>query len=192
VIRLQEAKFVVGLIIGLVIGVVVAFSSVYVHFFFSTPGTVTKEIHYITVTTTLTQTQKVTFVVTSYITKTTTVTPTASYEELKIVNCYISDSRNAIIVLKNTGTADVTIVDIYINGKKPTDFKKGEWACIVNETLQYPYTEGGLLINFPVGGQITIKLSYLGTEEVFTSGVVYEFTIKTAAGGSYPVTARAP
>jgi len=97
------------------------------------------------------------------------------YEELKIVNAYIENSTTAIIVVKNTGTATVTITDVFVNGKSGTN----GWTASTT--------------SLDPGASATIAV-YASSYPVssFSSGVVYEFVIKTAAGGSYPVTARAP
>ncbi len=103
------------------------------------------------------------------------------YEELKITNAYINGSDYAILVVKNTGSADITITDIFVNGKGAnagssawfgkSSLTPGESATLVVAASNFTAAIGG---------------------STYTSGVVYEFTIKTAAGGSYPVTARAP
>jgi len=40
------------------------------------------------------------------------------YEEMKIVNAYISNQQNACIVIKNTGTTDITVITVFINGRE--------------------------------------------------------------------------
>ena len=114
------------------------------------------------------------------------------YEELKIMNCYItSNGRNVTITIKNTGTADITITDVFINGKLPSEFNSTAiWQIETTYTTETNYASP-LNILLPAGNQTTIVL-FSTTGRVFEAGVVYEFTIKTAAGGSYPVTARAP
>ncbi len=39
------------------------------------------------------------------------------YEELKTVSVYISDSENATINVKNTGSGEASITDIFVNGR---------------------------------------------------------------------------
>jgi len=95
------------------------------------------------------------------------------YEEIKIQNCYIEDETTAIIKVLNSGSADATIDNVYVKGREPTvsfdviPLKSGDNASIT--VLSADYEVGS-----------------------FQSGVIIEFTIHTAGGGSYPVSARAP
>jgi hypothetical protein len=98
------------------------------------------------------------------------------YEELKTTSVHISDSEHATINVKNTGSGEASITDISVNGRisdesgwsaTSTQLEPGEEATITVEADHYPVNE-------------------------FTPGILYEFTINTAAGGKYPAKARAP
>lgn len=111
------------------------------------------------------------------------------YEELKITNAYISDSNHALIFIKNTGSADVTIIDLLINGKSFTIYDPKANIIVTIENTTHIYNSTGVSISLAPGVSRALTLNM---SETFSSGTVYEFIIKTAAGGSYPVTARAP
>ena len=98
------------------------------------------------------------------------------YEEIRISSGYIEDSNTAFFRIKNTGNAETTIDSVQVNGLGPqgsgwsatsTHLKPGEEAKITVTASDYPVT-------------------------TLLSGIVYEFTINTAAGGRYPAIARAP
>ena len=118
------------------------------------------------------------------------------YEDMKIVNAYISNQQNACIIIKNTGTTDITVIAVFINGRE-NDTTHG-WARIVD-------ISAGLNSLSPVDLEFSLTLSPGQTEYIlvnasafsainnqFSSGVTYEFSIRTAAGGAYPITVRAP
>ena len=98
------------------------------------------------------------------------------YEELKISSTYIEDKDEATIVVRNSGSAAATIDNVLVNGKLPSN---GGWTA--TQELLDPgdtATITVLAVEYDVG--------------TFESGVVYDFNIHTAAGGSYPASARAP
>lgn len=105
-----------------------------------------------------------------------TVPAFAMYEEIRISSSYIEDSNTAFFYIKNTGNAEATIDSVQVNGLGPqgsgwsatsTHLKPGEATKITVTASDYPVT-------------------------TYSSGIVYEFTINTAAGGRYPTKARAP
>jgi len=105
-----------------------------------------------------------------------TVPAFAMYEELKVRSSFIENSDTAVFYVKNTGNAEATIDMMLVNGREPdgsgwsaasTQLKPGDEAIITVKASQYPI-------------------------EAFTPGIVYDFTIGTAAGGKYPAKARAP
>jgi len=96
------------------------------------------------------------------------------YEELKVSSAYIDNSTHAIILVKNTGSADATIDNIFVNGRSPlTAFDPIPLASGGNSTL------------------VVLSATYDNIER-YQSGVIYDFNIHTSGGGSYPVSARAP
>lgn len=95
------------------------------------------------------------------------------YEEIKITSAYVDNSTHAILNVMNTGSADATIDNIFVNGRlSDVSFSVVPLASGDNSTLVV------LSSNYPV--------------ESYTSGVIYDFSIHSASGGSYPVSARAP
>lgn len=98
------------------------------------------------------------------------------YEELKTVSVHISDSENATINVKNTGSGEASITDIFVNGRNSNE---SGWST--TSTLLEPGDEA----------TITVEAYHYPINK-FNPGILYEFTINTAAGGKYPVKARAP
>lgn len=106
----------------------------------------------------------------------TLIVPTfARHEELRIQNGVIINSRKATIYVKNTGTMDVTIDHVLVNGRlsnpgEPTDttLEPGESTSIEVDAIHYTYVKE------------------------YTSGTRYDFIVHTATGLSYPISSRAP
>ena len=98
------------------------------------------------------------------------------YEELKISSTYIDSTAVATVVVKNSGSASATIDNVLVNGKLPTG---DGWTSTL--TLLEPGDDA----------TITVTAADYDIGE-FLSGVVYDFNIHTAAGGTYPASARAP
>jgi hypothetical protein len=105
-----------------------------------------------------------------------TVPAFTQYEELRTMSVHISDSENATINVKNTGSGEASITDVTVNGRV-----SNESGWCTTSTLLEP------------GDEATIKVEacYYPVDK-FTPGILYEFTINTAAGGKYPAKARAP
>jgi hypothetical protein len=96
-------------------------------------------------------------------------------EELRITTTSIINSTTAKLYVKNTGSADVTVLNILINGRTSnnngwtitdTVLISGEEAIITITAEKYPITS-------------------------FSSGLTYEFIVNTE-GGTYTTTTRAP
>ena len=96
-------------------------------------------------------------------------------EELRITTTSIINSTTAKLYVKNTGSADVTVFNILINGRPSnnngwiitdTVLSSGEEATITITAEKYPITS-------------------------FSSGLTYEFIVNTE-GGTYTTTTRAP
>ena len=96
-------------------------------------------------------------------------------EELRITTTSIINSTTAKLYVKNTGSADVTVFNILINGRPSnndgwtitdTILSSGEEATITITAEKYPITS-------------------------FSSGLTYEFVVNTE-GGTYTTTTRAP
>lgn len=99
------------------------------------------------------------------------------YEELKISSTYVDSDEVATVVVKNSGSATATIDSVLVNGKLPS---LGDGWYATDEMLE-PGEESTITItaaDYDIGS--------------FLSGVVYDFNVHTAAGGTYPASARAP
>ena len=100
--------------------------------------------------------------------------PTIS-EELKISTLYIDNSTHARIIIKNTGTTEATINDVLINGTFPLN----EGWSMDNPTL-LPGDQKTIIVN-----------AFYYNINKFESIILYNFTVKTESGGSYPASIRA-
>jgi len=98
------------------------------------------------------------------------------YEELKTTSVHISDSKNATITVTNMGSGEASITDVFVNGRISNE---SGWST--TSTLLEPGDEA----------TITVEACHYPVDK-FTPGILYEFTINTAAGGKYPAKARAP
>jgi flagellin-like protein len=98
------------------------------------------------------------------------------YEELKVQSCYVDDADTATIIVRNTGSADATIDNVLVNARLPTE----------------AFTE----VTLEPGDETTITVLSVNYADLvadgFQSGVIYDFQVHSAAGGSYPASARAP
>lgn len=91
-------------------------------------------------------------------------------EELKITNIvWGTGNTNAVLTLKNSGTATLTINQVKVNDQTAT-------MSPTSVTLN-------------PGDPTTLTVTRTGN---FTSGTKYEFAFQTATGNKYPYTATAP
>jgi len=99
------------------------------------------------------------------------------FEKLEITSAYY-DGTNVILHVRNTGSADTSIDDIYVNG-------------IPNATVSSP-TLPHLL---KVGQEADVTVSNPPSQVTggnWTSGVTYEVAVHTASGKLYPVSVLIP
>jgi len=91
-------------------------------------------------------------------------------EELKTTNIvWGTGNTNAVLTMKNTGTATLTVNQVKVNDGAAT--------------------MSPLSVTLNPGDQTTITVTRTGN---FTSGTKYEFAFYTATGNRYPYTATAP
>ncbi len=96
-------------------------------------------------------------------------------EELKITITSILNSTTAQLYVKNTGSADVAIFNVLVNGRTS---KNDGWT--VTDTILSSGEEATIIITaekYPIAS--------------FSSGLTYEFIVSTE-GGTYTSTTRAP
>ena len=130
----------------------------------------------VTVTTTVTATQltQTTTVTTTTQTRIITVTNTSGdfsrFEKLEITSAYADSSTSITLNVKNTGSQDATITDIFVNGK-PLSAVGGTASPTLPISLQS-------------GASATITLTF--EEPGFTSGVTVDVKVHTASGTDYP------
>ena len=91
------------------------------------------------------------------------------FEKLEVTNAYASASNTIILSLKNTGSSDATISDVFVNGK----------PLAVSGGTSAPLTP----ISLPTGSTTTITLTF---SPGLISGVTYDIKVHTANGNDYP------
>ena len=107
------------------------------------------------------------------------------YEKLEVISAYATGSESAgwtvVLEVRNTGTTDVTIDEIFINGKP-----YNEWS-----EVSLTGTVTSLPEPLPTGESRTIKIS-IGSGSGFKSGQIVEIKVHTAAGNEYPKSVQLP
>jgi len=105
------------------------------------------------------------------------------FEKLEITSAYY-DGSNVVLVVRNTGSADTSIDDIYVNGVPCLG------GCNIDPSISPSST-----YSMKVGSSATIKIGKppsTVTGGSWTSGVTYEVLVHTASGKSYPVSVLIP
>ena len=133
------------------------------------------------------------------------------YEKLEVINAYATYDDNIItnnvtgsvfanasltngfrsgwnitVVIKNTGSTDATIDEIFINGKPFSAYTiNGEQIILV---------DGGTTFNeLPIKTGETKTLTVtIGAVDPFSHGIIVEVKIHTAAGNEYPKSVQLP
>ena len=111
------------------------------------------------------------------------------YEKLEIVSAYATTSLPTDaptgakwmvkLTVRNTGTTDVTIDDMFINGKP-----LNEWSGYVTLADSLP--------TLTTGQEEDITLYIKEEAGKFTSGQIIEIKLHTAAGNEYPKSVQLP
>ena len=119
------------------------------------------------------------------------------YEKLEVISAYATKTGanqwSVVIIVKNTGSTDATIDNIFINGipygTLYSDGAVDSSVTVDSETVQ-PGTEA---ISLGTGVQKTITFTLRkGNTYTFTSGQVVEIKLHTAAGNEYPKSVQLP
>jgi len=116
------------------------------------------------------------------------------YEKLEVVTAYatttkptgsgVSGSFYVILEIKNTGTTDATIDNVFINGKPYSDV-----------TAEVAYQQGTSWSTFAGNVHVTTGSSVkmvVALPNTFTSGQIVEVKIHTASGNEYPKSVQLP
>jgi flagellin-like protein len=108
------------------------------------------------------------------------------FEKLEFVSAYAindQDGYNISMMVKNTGTTDVTVNMIFINGKPAQDYKSGH-IQFLNGSGNWDTNFTKFEVKVNMGQSQTLKI-WLSTED-FKAGQSVEIIIHTAAGKDYP------
>ena len=108
------------------------------------------------------------------------------FEKLEVTSAYFSGD-DVILRVRNTGSADTSIDNIYVNGV-PCDTHCGVTADSTSISSDTPY-------DMKVGAQATITIDNPPTDVTggtWQRGVTYEIMVHTSSGKSYPVSVLIP
>jgi len=103
------------------------------------------------------------------------------FEKIEVTAAYAESAGGryrVVLVVRNTGSADATIDDIYVNGKPCGAATSGACRIAVSGTIS----------PLSVGASATITVSNPPTAvgSSFIPGVTYEIAVHTASGKLYP------
>ena len=102
------------------------------------------------------------------------------FEKLEVTSAYYVEGTGVVLFVRNTGSADTSVDDIYVNGIPCGG------GCSINATLP---------LTLKVGANATLAIG--GTPSSVTGGnwahgVTYEIAVHTASGKLYPVSVLVP
>jgi len=103
------------------------------------------------------------------------------FEKLEITSAFF-DGQQVVLTVRNTGSADTTINDVYVNGIPC--LATGQDVCNLNG-----------IGPIPVGGSVQITVGNPPpqvTNRNWANGVTYEIVVHTASGKNYPVAVLIP
>jgi len=106
------------------------------------------------------------------------------FEKLEVTSAYYVSGTGVVLKVRNTGSADTSIDDIYVNGVPCSG------GCGISPTIQ-----PGSTYAMTVGTEVTITVTNPPsgvTGGNWQSGVTYEVMVHTASGKSYPVSVLIP
>jgi len=122
-----------------------------------------------------------------------------TFEQIELPTVYARwDSSltrwNVTIELKNTGSADATIDNIFINGIPLKDYTSGRiWLSYDSENLTTSSALASISIPITKGSSKTLLLQIeRNSDDGFTSGTRIDIKLHTAAGREYPAQVKLP
>jgi len=95
------------------------------------------------------------------------------------------------IALKNTGSADATVDDVFLNGIPLKDYSSG-WALSWTGASSNRTSYSSLSISVTKGNTVTLYLYLNSTVEGCSSGTTIDIKIHTASGRDYPTHVKLP
>jgi len=120
-----------------------------------------------------------------------------SFEQIELPTSYAKaisspfTGWNVTIELKNTGSADATIDNIFVNSIPLKDYTCGVRLYAGTQNLTDSLST--LSISVPKGGSTTLVLQLeQSSSDGFTSGTRIDIKIHTAAGREYPAQVKLP
>jgi len=108
-------------------------------------------------------------------------------ENIQIISAYaerIDGGWNITLQVKNVGTTDATIDNIFINGKPLESYGTNITSVSYSISVQSPFA-AGTGFTLPAGKSATITLM-IKTNAGFSPGQMVEVKLHTASGKEYP------
>lgn len=104
------------------------------------------------------------------------------FERLELTTAYESDIGQITVIVRNVGSADATVTDIFVNGK-PTDVLGINVSYSL--TGDEPFTLMTEPLTIKAGSEVTFRLDGFSSTN-FVAGQTVEIVFHTAAGRDYP------
>ncbi|MEM1991870.1 MAG: archaellin/type IV pilin N-terminal domain-containing protein [Nitrososphaerota archaeon] len=108
------------------------------------------------------------------------------FEKLEITSAYYVSDTGVVLTVRNTGSADTSIDNIFVNGMPCVTGEKDE--CNIDSDAQG--LENPLTVAIGDTKQITVGKPPSGDD--WAHGVTYEIVVHTSSGKSYPVAVLIP
>jgi len=130
------------------------------------------------------------------------------YEKLEVISAYATKSKPSgipdtinedfyvVLTIRNTGTTDTTIDEIFVNGKPLSTYTSSTFTYSdESNTASASPTNTGTTSSIELSlhtGKYRVIVLCLDDEDGFTSGQTVEVKIHTAAGNEYPKSVQLP
>jgi flagellin-like protein len=115
-----------------------------------------------------------------------------SFEQIELPTIFPTKTGsgwNVTIQLRNSGSADATLTNVFVNDVPLSIYPSG-LVALYNSTLE-PQQLSSIRIPIPKGNTVTVYLGLVqNTTYGFTAGTTLSIKLHTAAGRDYPTSVR--
>ena len=121
-----------------------------------------------------------------------------SFEQIELPSTYarwVSTSSlwNVTIELKNTGSQDATLTNVFVNDAPIKDYVGQAYLCCNGQNMSSSSDLSSISISIAKGNSVTIVLQLReSTTSGFTAGTTTSIKLHTAAGKDYPTSVKLP
>ncbi|MEM4451303.1 MAG: archaellin/type IV pilin N-terminal domain-containing protein [Nitrososphaerota archaeon] len=112
------------------------------------------------------------------------------FEKLEITSAYYVSGTGVVLTVRNTGSADTSIDNIFVNGMPCVTDEEGEEKNPCNIDSEAEGLKNPLTVAIGDTRQITVGKPPSGGD--WAHGVTYEIVVHTSSGKSYPVAVLIP